>query len=191
MNHLAHLWLAGDDADLALGSLLGDFWRGAPDPSWRPGIAAGVRLHRRIDSYTDAHELVREARSWFEAPLRRYAGILLDVWFDHLLARDFERHSARPLRAFCDTAYANLHDDPALPAPFRVFLQRMKRHDALARYAEREHIDFVLERIAERLSRANPVASAGSALDALAPALERQFLALLPELRAFARGERG
>jgi acyl carrier protein phosphodiesterase len=191
VNHLAHAWLAGDDTDLVLGGLLADFWRGAPDPAWRPGLARGVRLHRRIDAWVDAHPLLLEARRWFDPPLRRYAGILLDVWFDHWLARDFERHAGVPLRHWCDALYPRLVDDPLLPAPFRIFLAGLGRHDALARYAEREHVEFVLGRIALRLTRANPVAGAGGALDALDRPLARQFEALLPALDAFARRERG
>ena len=60
-----------------------DFWRGAPDPAWPAALAAGVRLHRRVDVHTDAHPAVRAARALFVPPLRRYAGIALDVWFDH------------------------------------------------------------------------------------------------------------
>src|SRR5215470_5364172 len=100
MNHLAHALLAGPDADLLLGSLLGDFWRGAPDPAWPAGVGAGVVLHRKIDVYTDSHPVVAEARALFGAPWRRYAGILIDIYFDHALARAWPRHGPEPLEAF-------------------------------------------------------------------------------------------
>jgi acyl carrier protein phosphodiesterase len=98
MNHLAHVLLAGDDEALQLGGMLGDFVRGQPDPALFPApVIRGIRLHRAIDSYTDGHPEVLAAKASLPPPYRRYAGILLDMWFDHLLARDFSHWSAQPL----------------------------------------------------------------------------------------------
>ena len=191
MNHLAHAWLAGDDAALITGGLLGDFWRGAPDPAWPRALGAGVVLHRRIDVFTDAHAAVAAARALFDPPYRRYAGILLDVWFDHLLARDFERWTGTPLRPFVERVYATLGAlDATLPAPFLMFAHRTAANDGLAAYADREHLWFVFEHIAARLSRANPVATAVPALEALERPIERAFATLWPDLVAFVTRER-
>jgi acyl carrier protein phosphodiesterase len=189
MNHLAHAWLAGDDDALLVGSLLGDFWRGAPDPSWSPGVAAGVRLHRTIDSFTDRHPVVVAARGAFEPPFRRYAGILLDVWFDHLLAVEFERHGGEPLRGFADRVYAVLaRTDPSLPPSFRLFAARAAQYDVLVGYADRGRIDDVLSRIGERLSRPNPMAHALPVLESLEGPLARAFAALWPDLARLRAG---
>ncbi len=183
MNHLAHAWLAGDHEALLIGSLLGDFWRGAPDPQWPAGITDGVRLHRYVDSFTDAHPAVVAARGLFEAPFRRYAGILLDVWFDHLLAADFERRCGRPLRDFADHVYANLRRaDPRLPVSFHLFAARAAQYDLLVGYADREALDPVFARLSERLSRANPVAHALPVLESLEAPLARAFDALWVDL---------
>ena len=191
MNHLAHAWLAGPDPAHVVGSLLGDFWRGAPDPAWPRALADGVRLHRHIDTYTDSHGAVVGARALFEPPYRRYAGILLDVWFDHLLARDFERLAGVPLRAFADRTYATLAGlDPSLPAPFLLFVDRLAGNDGLVAYVERDNLWFVFERIAARLARENPVALSVPVLEALERPLERAFAALWPELERFAAAER-
>jgi acyl carrier protein phosphodiesterase len=191
MNHLAHTLLAGHDDAMLLGGLLGDFWRGAPASDWPAGVAAGVRLHRRVDSYTDAHPVVVAAKARFDAPFRRYAGVVLDVWFDHLLARDFERLSGQSLRAFADRASQVLAADAAWwPLPFRVYAGRLRQHDGLIAYAEREHIGFVFERIAARLSRSNPVAIALAAVEAIEAPLARDFEAFWPDLVAFAERER-
>jgi acyl carrier protein phosphodiesterase len=183
MNHLAHAWLAGDAPALRIGSLLGDFWRGAPDPGWPPGVAEGVRLHRRVDAFTDAHPAVVAARSRFEPPFRRYAGILLDVWFDHLLAGSFEARTGHPLRGFADSVYASLAGaPPQLPAAFRLFAARAAQFDVLAGYAERERLDVVFARLSERLSRANPIAHALPVLESLEQPLARAFDALWVDL---------
>ena len=92
MNHLAHALLAdAGGIEFALGSAMGDFVRGRPDPAWPLARQAGLRFHRAIDAFTDAHPEVVAARNQFTPPMRRYAGIVLDVWFDHLLVLKWDR----------------------------------------------------------------------------------------------------
>ncbi|HET9484451.1 MAG TPA: ACP phosphodiesterase [Xanthomonadales bacterium] len=188
MNHLAHAVLAGDDPAVIVGSLLGDFWRGALDPAWPEPLARGVRLHRRTDSLTDSHPAVAAVRARFDPPLRRYAGILLDVWFDHVLARDFERLAGEPLRPRLARVYAALANPPLpLPPAFALFAARTRAHDTLGHYAEPDFVESVYELIAARLAHANPVAHAYAAVAALDAPITRAFDALWPDLRALAR----
>ena len=188
MNHLAHAILAGDEPDVIVGSLLGDFWRGALDPAWPAALARGVRLHRRTDSFTDTHPAVAAVRTLFEPPLRRYAGILLDVWFDHVLARDFERHvgeAAEPRLARVYVALANV--PPGVPPTFALFAQRTVAHRTLSRYVDPDYVEAVYEHIARRLSHDNPVAHAMPAVAALDAPIARAFEVVWPEAGAMAR----
>lgn len=183
MNHLAHVVLAGRNPLAVTGALLGDFWRGALDPAWPAALAAGVRLHRRIDAWTDQHPAVVEARAGFEPGFRRYAGIALDVWFDHLLANDFERRAGEPLAEVDDRVRASLARAPAdLPLPFGVYAARVVAGEGLGAIARREVVDATLARIGARLSRPNPLPHALPLLEAMAPPLERAFARLWPEL---------
>ncbi|HET7843488.1 MAG TPA: ACP phosphodiesterase [Xanthomonadales bacterium] len=191
MNHLAHLVLAGAGDDWSRGALLGDFWRGAVPTSWPPELRASVRLHRRVDGFVDAR--LGAARARFEPPWRRYAGIVLDVWFDHLLALDFERLVGEPLPAFAArVAGALAHGEPDWPLAARLYMERLARDEGagLVAYASREHVERVYARIAQRLARENPVADALDAVLPLAPALVRDFAALWPALVAFGVEER-
>lgn len=188
MNHLAHALLAGDDEALRLGGMLGDFVRGAPEAGWPAGIAAGIRLHRAIDAYTDAHPQVLAAKARLEPPFRRYAGILLDVWFDHLLARDFGRWSAVPLAAFSDDLRSLLVDHRAnLPAGLARFLAYMQANDLPANYARPDAVGRALAGIGQRLRRDNPLADALPVLEASGPVLAGHFEAFFPDLMDFAR----
>ncbi|MBU6246295.1 MAG: DUF479 domain-containing protein [Xanthomonadaceae bacterium] len=188
MNHLAHALLAGDDAALRLGGMLGDFVRGAPEPDWPAGIAAGIRLHRAIDVYTDAHPQVLAARSRLAPPFRRYAGILLDVWFDHCLARDFARWSPAPLDTFSDGLRQLLVDHhAALPPGLARFLAYMQANDLPATYAQPEVVGRALTGIGQRLRRDNPLGEALPVLQAIDASLAGHFEAFFPDLRAFAR----
>ena len=187
MNVLAHALLAGDDAALRLGGILGDFTHGTPDEALPARVRDGIYLHRAIDGFTDNHDEVRAARERMPPPFRRYAGILLDVWFDHCLARDFARWSDEPLGTFSDRYRAELHEAmPLLPERLRRFLTYMDRYDLPAGYARLERVEHALAGLSTRLSRANPIAEAVPVLMADEAALRDTFERFFPDLRAFA-----
>jgi acyl carrier protein phosphodiesterase len=187
MNHLAHALLAGDDPGMVFGGLLADFVRGAPDPALPPAVRAGIRLHRRIDRYTDAHPVVAAARLRFHPPLRRYAGIQLDVWFDHCLAREFPRWSALPLVVFSARVRGVLAAHTAsMPPRMHDFARAMQARDLPAAYADRGEIAMTLTGLSGRLRRANPLATALPVLVADDAALTQHFHDFFPALIASA-----
>jgi acyl carrier protein phosphodiesterase len=187
MNHLAHAFLADADDEVLLGGLLGDFWRGAPDPQWPTAIRAGVVLHRKIDVYTDSHVEVAGARALFGPPLRRYAGILLDVYFDHVLAADWPRHGREPLAALSARAGRLLHANRHwLPPQLNRFADYFQHAGLFATYAERDMIERVLAGIGRRLKHDNPLATAGPALWRRDAELRAAFARFFPQLAAFA-----
>ena len=191
MNHLAHAHLAGADDEFLLGGLLGDFWRGAPDPGWPPGVRAGVALHRKIDVYTDSHPDVAGARALFIPPLRRYAGILLDVYFDHALASNWRRHSSEPLDELSARVDALLQANREwLPDRLVRFAGYFRRAGLFGSYADRAVIERVLGGIGERLKRDNPLGSAGSALWEREAELGAIFARFFPDLVAYASRKR-
>ena len=190
MNILAHALLGASSDDLMLGNLMGDFVHGPVPTGLRPGVEAGIRLHRAIDIHTDTHETVRELRNGFAPPFRRYAGVILDIWFDHLLARDFARWSDVPLEAFSNDVMRLLHAHAEeLPVSMRSFVAYMARRGLPAAYADRDVIARVYEGVATRFTRANPLAQA---LEAIAPneaAIDVGFARFFPDLRQFAAAQ--
>lgn len=187
MNHLAHALLAGDDELLRLGGLMGDFVHGHPDPSLPAGIIKGIRLHRAIDVYTDSHPAVAEARALLPVPYRRYGGILLDMWFDHLLARDFPRWSDEALDTYSSGMRELLHRyEYLLPPGLLRFRHYMEAHALPAGYARQDELAAALDGISHRLSRANPVGEAMPVLMGLERPLQTTFEVFFPQLRAFA-----
>ena len=156
MNYLAHAWLARHSDDAILGAILGDFVFGQSNlPEWPPAIRAEIIRHRRIDQYTDAHPAVVTARGLFDAAgLRRYAGIVLDVYFDHCLARGWARWNDTPLQDFTTRIYRVLHEHRnELPTRLHAIAPRMAAHDWLGSYAQRGNVDHAVRGIATRLSR--------------------------------------
>lgn len=156
VNYLAHAWLARHSDDAILGAILGDFVFGQSGlQDWPPAVRAEIVRHRRIDLYTDAHPAVVVARGLFDdAGLRRYAGIVLDVHFDHCLARHWQRWNDAPLADFTARVYRVLdeHRDE-LPSRLRAIAPRMAAHDWLGSYVQRGNVDHAVRGIATRLSR--------------------------------------
>lgn len=155
MNYLAHLYLARPDPEAMLGALLGDFVFGrAALEDYSPVERREILVHRQVDRYTDEHPLVVASRRLFGEGRQRYAGIVLDVYYDHCLARDWTRYAGEPLDAFTAPFYRYLLarvDD--LPGRLHTIAPRMAAHDWLGSYRERDNVDLAVTRIATRLSR--------------------------------------
>ena len=187
MNYLAHALLGDGDRELEVGGILGDFVRGRPDAGLPARLRAGIALHRAVDSFTDRHPQVVAARRRFQPPWRRYAGIMLDVWFDHCLARDFRRWSDVPLPVFSARLRQRLHArTTCLPPALLRFVTYMDANDLPAAYADPQVIGRVLSGISQRLSRPNPLATALPLLQAEDAALSACFEAFFVDLGAFA-----
>lgn len=93
MNYLAHLYLADDSPGSLIGSLLGDFVKGNLDNAYDEEITRGILIHRRIDSFSDSHEKVLESKRLISPKRRTFSSIIIDVSFDHFLARDWSEYS--------------------------------------------------------------------------------------------------
>lgn len=192
VNYLAHLYLAGADSDLLLGAMLGDFAKGRLENlPYSPGVLGGVRLHREIDSFTDAHPRTLISRRRFSPARRRYAGIIVDLAYDHFLARHWGCFSPLPLAEFTDEAYRQLlARRERLPPTLQRVLPRMAAQDWLGSYAELDTVGRALERIGGRFRRGNPLLGVLTELESAYLGLEEDFLAFFPELAAFARARR-
>lgn len=192
MNYLAHCWLARHTDKALLGGLLGDFVRGnAALADWPEPIRAEIIRHRRIDVYTDAHPQVVAARALF-GELRRYAGIVLDVYFDHRLARDWPRWNDTPLEDFTTRVYRVLHEYRAvLPPGLRRIAPVMAAHDWLGGYADRDGVDGVVRGISSRLSRnADKLVDCLPILRTHEREIDAAFERFFPELIVAAEGMR-
>ena len=157
MNYLAHIYLSGSNPQLQVGGLLGDFVKGPLRGDFPATVEAGIRLHRGLDSFTDAHPVFREQLSALPQPWRRYGGILLDVYFDHLLAHHWGDFHSQPLDDFCRQFYANLAAFyPLLPDRARYFCDQAPKVNWLESYADPDKAPLMLNNLGKRLRR--PVA---------------------------------
>ena len=184
MNHLAHFLLAPEDDAGRAGTLLGDFIRGSDLSAWPVEVEHAIRLHRRIDAFTDTHPVLSEARGALPANLRRYAGILMDVYFDHLLIAQWDDWHAQSLADFTDEVHDALARlAPTLPDPAARVASGMAAHKGLMACATHTGMTRILARIGGRLSRPLALDEALPAVLAAHGQLEDAFRRFFPALK--------
>ncbi|MBB3117457.1 acyl carrier protein phosphodiesterase [Pseudoduganella violacea] len=193
MNYLAHIFLARHSDDAMVGALLGDFVKAGGQTLFPPEVAREIQLHRYIDSYTDSHPTVRAGVQLFGEGRRRYAGIVLDVFYDHLLSRRWADYSGSPKAELIQRFYqAVAQYEPLLPERLRAILPRMVAQDWLGSYEDLVSVELAVNRISQRLSRNGHLMREGlldlrQHQDALAAGFDQFF----PELIRFVELKRG
>ena len=186
MNFLAHALLAGDDPALVVGGVVGDWVKGVLPAGLPPDLARGVALHRAIDSHAEIHPAFCASRARVSPARRRYAGVLVDMFYDHLLARDWAAHHAVPLEAFCAEVYRQIEVRlPALRPDAHGVLRMMAREDWLSSYARVDGLAEVLARMSRRARQPNPLLAGERELLADVAGFEADFGRWLGDARTF------
>ena len=185
MNWLAHLYLAESSPAFRIGSLLPDLAPASALAGLPPEFQRGIRQHRQIDAFTDSHPIVRNSIRRLDPPFRRFGGILVDVFYDHVLARNWTSWSPVPLSEFTAEIYGAFeqHQDD-IPPEVHARLSQMKSGDLLSSYGTSSGVAAALDRLASRLSRPVPLADAVSVLETKYDTFHAEFQTFFPELRA-------
>ncbi|MEG5042177.1 MULTISPECIES: ACP phosphodiesterase [unclassified Microcoleus] len=187
MNYLAHLFLSEGTPESLIGNLLGDFVKGTAVNLYPEEIRKGIDLHRKVDSYTDSHPIVRSSKSLVSSQRRRFAGVLIDVFYDHFLAKNWLEYSEIPLRDFSQDVYKILQDNrDILPDSLQRVLPTIIARDLLSSYQEIAEIGITLTRMSARLKRTNNLASGIEDLTANYQRLESDFRDFFPDLIKYA-----
>ena len=187
MNYLAHIYLSGDHPQVMIGGLLGDFVKGPLGGRYPARIEQGIALHRAIDAWFDRQPLVVSARSRFQPPYRRFGGIIIDICYDHLLARHWQQYHRRPLDRYAAAFYRYLqHYYHLLPDGAKRFADNAPKVKLLESYGGHDAIPTALERIGQRLRRPVPLAQAMPQVERNLPLLTGEFGELFPKLQDYA-----
>jgi acyl carrier protein phosphodiesterase len=183
MNFLAHLFLSGPNGDVMLGNFIADSVTSIMKPGFSNEIQKGIRLHHAIDSFTDKHPVVQKSKERLRDPYRKYAPVIVDIFYDHILAREWEHFSKTPLRRFADNAYSFLGSQSAiLPERSMHFFRYMQSTDALYNYSEISGIRRVMKGMASRASVGSGMENSPDALVQHYDAFREEFLLFFPEL---------
>lgn len=186
MNFLAHLFLSGDDPEVLVGNFVADYVKGNRKNDYPEGIRKGIELHRSIDHFTDTHAITGESRRLLYGTQSKYAGVVVDLFYDHFLAANFTDFSAKSLDGFVQSSYLILQEyHHSLPPQVQGFLPFMIERDWLGGYRTIEGIGRSLTGLSRRVRFENRMHEAESDLKRLYPALEAHFMEFFPELVNF------
>ena len=154
MNWLAHLLLAEANPESRLGNLLGDLVKGVERQSLAPSLQRGVKCHQAIDIFTDNHLIVKRSKKRINSEYSRFAGILIDVFYDYILANHWQDYSDIPLTEFTSTVYDSWADQiDSLPVYAKGVIRRLIAEDWLGSSSSLEGVENTLMRISWKLSR--------------------------------------
>ncbi|MDJ0747041.1 MAG: ACP phosphodiesterase [Xenococcaceae cyanobacterium MO_167.B27] len=189
MNWLAHLFLAAPDVESRLGNLLGDLVKGKARETLSPGLKQGLECHQVIDIFTDCHPIVRNSKQRIDNQYRRFSGILIDVFYDHILAKNWHDYSSVSLEQFTQEVYSSFDDYLILiPAYASGVIQRASAENWLLSYRDLAGIELTLKRISWKLTRRrNKYYDLSPAIEELSKhyrELEQDFAVFFPELMA-------
>lgn len=160
MNFLAHVFLSGENLDIAIGNLIADQVKGKEIEFYPKGIQSGIILHRSIDKYTDTHPIVRECRKVLFSEYRHYSGVIVDMYFDHFLALHWKRFHPVPLFDFSSTFYSKVKER-SVDFPYRTqqFVSSLIRYDWFSYYESLQGLRKILTQMEQRIKNPSKLSS--------------------------------
>jgi len=186
VNYLAHLYLSGDNPALRLGNFIADHLKNRPISYYSADIQRGIRLHHAIDRYTDQHPVVAQSKARLQPDFRKYAPVIVDVFYDHFLAKDWLLYHPQPLPDYAAAIYEEMKSrHELLPTRAQEMLPFMERYDWLTNYARMEGIRRVMTGMSRRARFESGMERAPDALEEHITAFGAEFDTFFPDLQQF------
>jgi acyl carrier protein phosphodiesterase len=188
MNFLAHIVLSGDNPKVMVGNFIGDFVKGRNLlEQFEPDIAKGIELHRTIDEFTDSHPIVAQSKNRLRPTYRHYSSVIVDMFYDHLLAKNWTKYHHEPLDLFAERTYQTIlaHND-ILPEQVKYMMTYMTRGNWLLNYSKLEGIERALTGMARRSRYESKMELAVHDLRKNYAAFTEEFEIFFPELQQHA-----
>ena len=183
MNYLAHLYLSFDNEEVLVGNYIADAVKGQQMQQFSAGIQRGIKLHRHIDTYTDNHPVVEHSKSRIRDRYRKYAGVIVDMYYDHFLAANWNDYADQDLLLFTRNAYRKLFKYyMVMPARMKKILPMMAAGNWLASYAKAENIGLALQGMSRRTKFDSGIENGLDELQIHYAELEGDFRQFFPEL---------
>ena len=183
MNYLAHLYLSGDDPEILTGNFIGDYVKGRRFTRYNTSVRTGILLHRHIDTFTDRHSIFRESSALFKHIYKRYAGVVTDIVYDHLLASHWSDYSDEDLHTFVKHAHRILMRHYfGLPGQVKQFLPFLIKSRRLETYQTFEGVEKTLNIMSSHSSLPQKTSEAMHCLETNYDELHQQFAGFMPEI---------
>ncbi|MGB0891014.1 MAG: ACP phosphodiesterase [Flavobacteriaceae bacterium] len=186
MNFLAHIYLSNNNTNIIIGNYIADHIKGNKLQEYPEEIQKGIQLHRAIDTYTDTHKTVRKSKRRLHDRYGHYDGVIIDIFYDHFLAKNWDNYSAIPLEVYSKSIYNLLNENEnILPERSIQFLRYMIEYDILYNYQSLEGIQKVLNGMNYRTKGKSQMNLAIEDLQLLNKELEEDFTTFFEDLRNF------
>lgn len=183
MNFLAHIYLSGDNDLIKIGNFMADGIRGKHFESYPLEIQKGIILHRAIDTFTDAHPIFRQSTKRLHENYHHYAGVIVDVFYDHFLAKNWQNYSDEKLDHFVARFYQSLRDNHIiLSERTKGMMPYMIEHNWLVSYQTVEGINRILTQMDHRTKNESKMRFATNELFEFYPDFENEFTNFFEEL---------
>lgn len=188
MNFLAHIYLSFGDPQITLGNFMADSIRGRDYQQYPERMQKGVLLHRAIDTFTDTHPITRKSSRRLHSRYRHYSLVIVDIYYDHFLARNWNSYSDIPLEKFTDNFYRLLEENlEVMPETVQNMAPYMIADNWLLNYRELEGIHKVLKGLNRRTGLKSGMDKAVEELEGFYDEFEAEFTAFFDELIIFSR----
>jgi len=151
MNYLAHIYLSGDNNDVKIGNFIADFIYGSHYQNYSQNIQKGILLHRQIDTFTDAHPIFRQSKKRLFPKFRHYSGVIVDMFYDHFLAKNFREYSPQDLEHFASNFYRLLESRREhLPSRVQNIIPIITKYNWLENYKNIKDLEHILRQMNKR-----------------------------------------
>ena len=186
MNYLAHIYLSGDNELVTIGNFIADGIKGKDYKKYSSDIQKGILLHREIDTFTDANPIVRKSTKRLHKKYRHYGGVIVDILYDHYLAKNWTRYSEVALDEYIDDFYNSLDRNiDVLPERILKMMPYMIADNWLLNYASIEGIQKVFNGMNKRIKHIDNMNEAINELEEFYEEFETEFTEFFDELRTF------
>nr|WP_321222586.1 acyl carrier protein phosphodiesterase [uncultured Psychroserpens sp.] len=188
MNFLAHIFLSNNDNQITIGNFIADGIRGKRYKKYPIDIQKGILLHRQIDTFTDAHPTVRQSTKRLHKNYGHYSGVIVDILYDHFLAKNWANYSTIPLSNYIENFYDLLENNfEILPTRIQKMMPHMIADNWLLSYSKIEGIQKVLDGMNRRTQNKSGMHTATTELEKYYIEFEDEFTSFFEELRAFSK----
>lgn len=185
MNFLAHIYLSGENADIQIGNFIADAVKGNQIEQHTPLVQKGIRLHRAIDAFTDQHPVFQQSTERLRKSQYKYAPVAVDIFYDHFLAKNWQRYHSENLFTFTQTFYQQISQASNLPEKVQKLLPYMISQNWLYNYQKISAIQKVFEGMSRRTKFVSNLLDAPKVLEEHYEDFQQDFESFFPELVGF------
>ena len=186
MNYLAHIYLSGDNKMIKIGNFMADSIRGKSYEVYERDIKRGILLHRAIDSFTDMHPIYRQSKHRLHSKYGHYSGVIMDIFYDHFLAKNWRLYSKIPLEEFTTDFYILLETNyEILTDKVKSIIPHMRNKNWLLSYSTIDGMQTIMNQMNYRIKNRVPMDESIQELKEYYTEFESEFKLFFTEIQAF------